>query len=1029
MNNDYIMIQIKSTGAKTQWILIRTMTGDPLAKSVHAAADIWTAGSRALSTPNDYKATGFATSAALTTHDGKIDTVDSNVDAILIDTDTMEADLKTHVDAIETNLQTRIEDNDILIDTAITNIAAVKSDTAAILIDTDTMETDLTTEINANETKIDTVITNIGNLNNLASSDIQTVIENNDLDHLIQVAAGVENPTIDSYFDQLLNKDGSQTYDPTTDSLEAQVDAGGVGDWTAGEKENIRSALGVDGTKTTASGGQLQVIDTNVDDIETDTGTTLPASLATIQADLDNPNQYKADVSLVATETNATSNRDIIVTDLDDIKGTGFIKDTDSLVDIRPETDKIQAIDDYVDTMETDIIIEINANETKIDAVKVDTAAILIDTDTMEADLKTEIDSNETKIDTVITNIGNLNNLSSSEVQTVLETNDLDHILKIAHPTGDPVANTIMDLIMNKDGSQTFDRTAESLEALRDRGDVAWLTGGGGGLTQIIKPVVSIPTAIDLANTKTIRLAVYLINQLDDLPTTGEITPGTIDIHRSADGGTSWSVIINGATMSELAGMAYYDEVFDSGSGYTEGDMIRITFKGISVTADTNTFEICGSDGMMFYAYISGAAGGSSDWTVNEKTEIKTVLGVTNTGTPDSTPGDGVLKEIQDNVDTNEGKIDIAQIDLDNPNQYKADVSTLALEASVSGVQAEVDKPDNFKADVTELANISGYIAPMAVEITQASGAVIIFNNYKADVTELGNISGYIAPLQVDLDNPNQFKADVTNLDQAISTTESNIRGGTQTLETISGLIDGIEGGVGGATAQEVWEYASPRTLSTPNDYWAPMTGINDLNTGITQMSGAIAIPEDFMAEVTGINTVLTNLATAQADLDNPAQYKADVSALGTPANFMANVTGINNLTTGITNLQTDLDNPDQYKAVVSALATEANATTNTTNIQTNIDTNETKIDTIQAKTDNLPDDMSGQVAIIQGLLHKNLYTAVFWDGDNMTGAQIKLYDSAFNAGVHSASGLLLTLGLTGTFVGGKPQTMLVVEE
>lgn len=69
------------------------------------------------------------------------------------------------------------------------------------------------------------------------------------------------------------------------------------------------------------------------------------------------------------------------------------------------------------------------------------------------------------------------------------------------------------------------------------------------------------------------------------------------------------------------------------------------------------------------------------------------------------------------------------------------------------------------------------------------------------------------------------------------------------------------------------------------------------------------------------------------------------------------------------------------------------------------------------------------RTTIIQGLLHKNLYTTAYWDDDDMTGAQIKLYDSAFNAGVHSASGLLLTLGLTGTFTAGKMQTVLVVEE
>ena len=87
----------------------------------------------------------------------------------------------------------------------------------------------------------------------------------------------------------------------------------------------------------------------------------------------------------------------------------------------------------------------------------------------------TNVDANETKIDTVITDIGNLENLSSANVQTVLETNDLDHLIKIAHPTGDPVADSLIDLIMNKDGGQTFDRAADSLEKLGE--------GGGGGAT------------------------------------------------------------------------------------------------------------------------------------------------------------------------------------------------------------------------------------------------------------------------------------------------------------------------------------------------------------------------------------------------------------------------------------------------------------------------------------------------------------------------------------------------------------------
>lgn len=67
---------------------------------------------------------------------------------------------------------------------------------------------------------------------------------------------------------------------------------------------------------------------------------------------------------------------------------------------------------------------------------------------------------------------------------------------------------------------------------------------------------------------------------------------------------------------------------------------------------------------------ISGLAGGT-DWSANQKTEILAILGVTGTGTPDSTPTDGALKNIQDAIAT-------AQVDLDNPSQYKADVSGMA---------------------------------------------------------------------------------------------------------------------------------------------------------------------------------------------------------------------------------------------------------------------------------------------------------------------------------------------------------------
>ena len=77
-------------------------------------------------------------------------------------------------------------------------------------------------------------------------------------------------------------------------------------------------------------------------------------------------------------------------------------------------------------------------------------------------------------------------------------------------------------------------------------------------------------------------------------------------------------------------------------------------------------------------------------------------------------------------------------------------------------------------------------------------------------------------------------------------------------------------------------------------------------------------------------------LAAIQADLDNPDQYKADVSALMLASSYVApnnaSITAIKaktdnlpaNTATALAAIQSDLDNPAQYKADVSGLATTA---------------------------------------------------------------------------------------------------------
>jgi len=65
----------------------------------------------------------------------------------------------------------------------------------------------------------------LAGLNDLTAAEVQAecedALEAYDLDHFIQVTAGAEEPTDGSYLDQIMHKDAGQTFDATTDSLEA----------------------------------------------------------------------------------------------------------------------------------------------------------------------------------------------------------------------------------------------------------------------------------------------------------------------------------------------------------------------------------------------------------------------------------------------------------------------------------------------------------------------------------------------------------------------------------------------------------------------------------------------------------------------------------------------------------------------------------------------------------------------------------------------------------------------------------------
>lgn len=246
-----------------------------------------------------------------------------------------------------------------------------------------------------------------------------------------------------------------------------------------------------------------------------------------------------------------------------------------------------------------------------LDAVKADTASL-----------------DDTKIPDTLS-LANIN----TQCDTAITDHGLDHLVSAAVTGSDVADNSALAKLVSSSATadwDDFNNETDSLQAVRDRGDTAWTTGGGGSLNDILAVSWIIPISIDLADTSTVRIGIHLINCVDNLPSTAEITPGTISIDRKAIGGTSWTSVVADAAMSESAGQIYYDEVFDSGTGYAAGDSIRVTFKSQKITVDANDFDITDSTGVMFQTSIREAMRGtdsaSTVTTAQVNSEVDTAL-------------------------------------------------------------------------------------------------------------------------------------------------------------------------------------------------------------------------------------------------------------------------------------------------------------------------------------------------------------------------------------------------------------------
>lgn len=119
---------------------------------------------------------------------------------------------------------------------------------------------------------------------------------------------------------------------------------------------------------------------------------------------------------------------------------------------------------------------------------------------------------------TIPAQIAALNNLSAAqvnaEVDTALADINLDHLVKSAVDTDFATTvhlNSVIGQLADNGTSATFDRTTDSLEAIRDRGDAAWITATGFSTLD----AAGVRAAVGLASAN-------LDAQLDALPTATE---------------------------------------------------------------------------------------------------------------------------------------------------------------------------------------------------------------------------------------------------------------------------------------------------------------------------------------------------------------------------------------------------------------------------------------------------------------------------------------------------------------------------
>jgi hypothetical protein len=172
---------------------------------------------------------------------------------------------------------------------------------------------------------------------------------------------------------------------------------------------------------------------------------------------------------------------------------------------------------------------------------------------------------------------------------------------------------------------------------------------------------------------------------------------------------------------------------------------------------------------------------------------------------------------------------------------------------------------DSLDVTVTALANdvikAASFDESTAFPLTSADSSTTRVARVGADGDTLETLSDEIATVQADLDNPDQYKADVSGIPAAVWAYT------TRTLSSFGTLI------------ADIWAHTT-RTLSA--------FGFTVATNSDANVSAIKAKTDNLPANPAPAGEYDTELAAIQADLNNPDQYKADVSGLALESTLSA---------------------------------------------------------------------------------------------------------------------------------------------